>query len=320
MKVLVTGGAGHLGRALLPPLLDHPSVTEVTGIDRQLITFAHPRFQAIRADLRQGGLAALIEGTEALVHLAFVVQRGDLGRRRRNRAYMRDLNLDTARKTATLARDAGVGHFIFISSVAVYGAWPDNPSRLSERSPVRPNPGFAYAEDKAAVETLLHEELSDSGIRVTILRPHAILGPDAQPILLRLLAQRWAPRHPPPEPLIQCIWQDDVVSALLKTLASGTPGTFNLAAEPAMSLAAMKRHLHSKVHTLPYGVMRLAHRALWQFTGKMGEPGWVDALRHSLVVDSGHAHRTLDWHPAKDVPACLEAMRDRLRPVVGAPG
>lgn len=313
MKIAVTGSAGHLARALLPALCAWPQATEVTGLDARLTRFRHARFRAIRADLRQSGLAPLVTGHDALIHLAFIVQRGDLGWRRRNREHMRRINLETTEAAADLALAAGLRHFIFLSSVAVYGAWPDNPRALSERSPLRPNPGFAYAEDKAAAETLLRERLDGSGIRLTILRPHAILGPDAQPLLLRLLAQPWMPRLGPPEPMTQCIWQDDVVRAMLRTLQTGAEGAFNLAAEPAMSLPEMKRHLHRRPHAIPYGALRLMHRLQWQLTGRAGEPGWMDALRHSLVVDSTRARRELGWQPHADIPACLDAIRHHLR-------
>ncbi|MGN2393582.1 NAD-dependent epimerase/dehydratase family protein, partial [Pelomicrobium sp. G1] len=76
MKVLVTGAAGRLARAVLPARCRHARVEEVRGIDLRPAPFAHPKFQCRRVDLGAPGLDRWLAGVDALLHLAFVVLRG----------------------------------------------------------------------------------------------------------------------------------------------------------------------------------------------------------------------------------------------------
>ena len=52
-------------------------------------------------------------------------------------------------------KKAEVHRFVLSSSAAVYGAHADNPVPMTEASPLNPNPGFRYAEEKVALEQFL---------------------------------------------------------------------------------------------------------------------------------------------------------------------
>lgn len=311
MRVLLTGSASHLARVLLPRLCEAPRVREVTGIDLRPSGFTHPRYTEHRLDVRAPRLAGHLAGTDAVIHMAFVVIPDKLGRRRHDRALIRDINLGGSRNVAECARAAGVRRLIHLSSAAVYGAWEDNPPRLDEAHPRRANPGFAYGEDKAAVENWLDGfEQTGGPPQVVRLRPHVILGAQAQPLLRFLLRQPTYPRLPDPQPLTQCVWEEDVVEAMLAALLSEHTGAFNLGAEPALPFRDMIRHCHSRPLGLPYRAWRGLHRGLWRVTGAFGEPGWMDGMRHSLALDSARARDELGWRP-RDTYACLDAVLGR---------
>ncbi len=306
MKVLVTGSAGRLAQALLPQLCASPEVEHVVGIDFNPTRFAHPRLTSHRLDIRSPAVERHMIGCDAVIHLAFVVMRGALGRRRHDRAWIRDINLDGSINVFQCAARQGVRRLIHLSSAAVYGNWPDNPPCITERQSLRPLPGFAYAEDKAAVEAWLDGfEAHAPGVHVVRLRPHIILGPNAHPLFAFILRQPFFPRLPDPQPLFQCVWEDDVAEAVLAALFSGMRGSFNLAAEPALPFRDMLQHVRCAALPVPMALIRLAHRALWRFTGVAGEPGWVDGLRYSLVIDSTRAQRELQWQPRASVHECL---------------
>lgn len=307
MRVLVTGSAGRLAQALLPRLCASPKVERVVGVDLNPAQFAHPRFTAHRLDIRSPAVARHMTGCDAVIHLAFVVMRGTLGRRRHDRAWIHDINLHGSINVFQCAARQGVRHLIHLSSAAVYGGWPDNPPRITERQPLRPLPGFAYAEDKAAVEAWLDGfEAQTPDMRVVRLRPHVILGTNAHPLLASILHQPFHPRLPDPQPLFQCVWEDDVAEAARAALLGGVRGSFNLAAEPALPFRDMLRRVHRVAWPVPMVLIRRAHRALWRFTGAAGEPGWVDGLRYSLVIDSTRARRELQWQPRASVHECLD--------------
>ena len=64
-------------------------------------------------------------------------------------------------------------------AATVYGAWPTNPVPLTEDAPLRPNPGFAFAVQKAEIERLTAEwQDAHPGTTVTVLRPAPVADAD----------------------------------------------------------------------------------------------------------------------------------------------
>ncbi len=310
MRVLVTGSASHLAAVLLPRLCAAPQVERVHGVDLRPSGFAHARYSETRLDVRDRALGGLLGEVDAIVHLAFVVIPAGLGRRRFDRTWIRDVNLGGTRNVATLARRAGVQRLVHLSSAVVYGAWPDNPPRLSEAAPRRAMPGFAYSEDKVAVEDWLDAFEAQAPRPLVIrLRPHVILGPRAQPLLRALLRMPVRPRLPDPQPLSQCVHEADVADAVLAALLHAPGGAYNLAAEPALSFRDMLAVLHRHSLGLPHGLLQAVHRTAWRFTGAGGEPAWLEAMRYPLAVDSSRARRELQWRP-RDTRACLQGLRE----------
>ncbi|QKT02905.1 NAD-dependent epimerase/dehydratase family protein [Ectothiorhodospiraceae bacterium 2226] len=309
MKVLVTGSGGHLARVVLARLLAAPEITRLVGVDRRPGGLRHPKLREHALDVRAPELARLMAGVDAVVHMAFVLLPAR-GRREEARA----INVGGTQNVAALARAHGVGTLVHLSSAAVYGAWADQPPRLAEDAPLRPLPGFAYAEDKAAVEQWLdtYEQRRDSP-RLVRLRPHVILGPNALALLRLLLRQPCYPILADPQPLTQCVWEDDVAEAVHLALTRPVCGAYNLAAGPELSFRDMQRLLHRLPIPVPLGLMRAAHQLAWRFTPACGEPAWSAGLRHSLVLDTRRAERELGWTGRVTTYECLQRLFDRPR-------
>ncbi len=307
MKVLVTGSGSHLARALLPKLLAEDRITQVIGVDLRPGGLRHAKFSEHRLDIRDPQLTELMHGVDAVIHMAFVVLRSSLGKQRKNRDLIRDINLGGSRHVFELARKAGVKCLIHLSSAAVYGAWPDNPPLMDENQARRVMTGFSYAEDKNAVEDFLDEYATlDSAPRVVRLRPHVILGPHAQRFLLALLRQPFYPRFPEPQPLSQCVWEDDVCDAVLLALFHPTArGAYNLAADDTLAFRDMLR-LHQRFTLgLPFVLVKLLHRLLWWISSAGEEPGWLGGMRWSLAVSNHRAREELGWRPRYDCRTCV---------------
>lgn len=314
MRVLVTGAASHLAQALLPTLLAHPDIEAVTGLDMAPISFSHPRFRAVRANLLDPDLGQHLEGVDAVIHLAFVVMGRMLGKARKDRALIRRYNLDATQALCRAAAASGVRRIVYASSVAVYGAWPDNPPLIPETWPLRPMPSFAYSEDKAAVEWWLDTFEQEAGIpAITRLRIHAIVGPRAQSLLNLIARTRFYVQVPDPQPPTQCIWEDDVVQALLLALFSEASGAFNLAAPEPLSFKDIVSRDGRWAMPVPYGLAERAHRTFWQVSGSLGDPGWLAGLRHPLAVDTRRAETLLHWRPRHSVAECLDILRNSHR-------
>jgi len=311
MKLLLTGSASHLARSLLPRLCADTRIKQIIGVDLKPAFLSHAKYQHHQIDIRQRDqLQALMPGMDALIHLAFVVMPGDLKKNRFDRELIRDINVNGSRQVFELACEFRLSSLLHLSSAAVYGAWPDNPPQMTETQPLRAMPGFAYAEDKVAVEQILDElqQRSDAP-RIVRLRPHVILGQHAQPLLLYLLRQPFYPRFDDPQPLTQCVWEEDVSDGILRALFSTHHGAFNLAADPPLPFREMIRQQHRISFGLPFPLINALHRWLWKFSGAAGDPAWNKGMQYHLAVSSQRAHSLLGWKPQKSTTEILSTTR-----------
>jgi UDP-glucose 4-epimerase len=282
MRVFVTGSSSHLARALLPRLCASADVEAVTGVDLLPCGFRHSKFAAVRADIRDPLIGERIAGHDALVHLAFLVLRGRMGE-----AEMFDINVNGGRRVFHAAHAAGARRLVLLSSAAVYGSGEN----LDEDAPLAPLPRFLYGQHKAQLEQALAVDFPEC-VR---LRPHAILGPHAQPLLKRLLNQPCYVRLAGPQPLLQCVHEEDVARAVLLALGRDVSGPFNLAVEDSFSFRDAVRRRHRLSIPLPLPVARAAMNVAWRTFGWGGEPGWVEGLAKTLLLDCRRAAAELGW-------------------------
>jgi nucleoside-diphosphate-sugar epimerase len=176
---------------------------------------------------------------------------------------------------------------VHLSSAAVYGQGV----HVNENAPLAPLPGFLYGRHKAHLEQLLAIEFPECAR----LRPHVILGPHAQPLLRRLLRQPCYVRLPEPQPLLQCVHEDDVAQAVLLALERHACGAFNLATDDNFSFRDAIRQRHRIALPLPLSLVRQVVHLAWRGLGWAGEPAWVEGLTHTLLLNCRRAIVELGW-------------------------
>ena len=313
-RVLVTGAAGHLGRVLLPLLLADRRVAAVVAFDRVAPNLRHPKLEIVVGDILGPALASALEGADAVVHLAFVVLTGSLGRQHRDRARARAINVEGTCRVVALAQRAGARRLVYTSSVAVYGAWPDNPPLIDESWPRRPVTGFAYGEDKAEIENWLDRfESEPGGLALTRLRLHAVVGPNALPLINAIARSRLYLRLPEPQPPVQCLWEEDAACAILAAL-HGPPGVYNISAPDPVPFRDLVRVGGRLCVGVPVAGAEALHRLACRFTGAWGDPGWVAGLRYPLAVSTVRAAAVLGWRARLSVLDCVQTMRQTRPP------
>jgi nucleoside-diphosphate-sugar epimerase len=169
--VMLTGSSGFVGRHMAPALARSGWV--VRRAVRQ------PSGKADEATIDSIGPVtdwrAALAGVDAVVHLAARVHH-----RREEHAVelYRTVNLEGTLHLARCAAEAGVRHFIFVSTVLVHGRTTDGRRPFNESDVLTPR--GLYGMSKAAAEAGLRQLAQGSQMKVTIIRPPLIYGSGAK--------------------------------------------------------------------------------------------------------------------------------------------
>lgn len=175
MTVLVTGGAGYIGSHMVWELVD--AGEEVVVLDRLSTGFewaVAPEAELVVGDVGDGDLVAELiasRGIDAIIHFAgsIIVPESVSD----PLAYY-DNNTVRTRTLIETAVRAGVKHFIFSSTAAVYGAAGMEPVRedavLAPESP--------YGRSKLMSEWMLADAAAAHDLRYTALRYFNVAGAD----------------------------------------------------------------------------------------------------------------------------------------------
>ena len=172
-RVLVIGGAGYIGSALLPKLLAKGYRVRlldllIYGIEPIEEIINDPNLEVMQADFRQvDKVVEAMRNIDAVVHLGAIV--GDPACALDEELTI-EVNLMATRMIAEVAKGSNVSRFVFASTCSVYGA---NPATLDERSAL--NPVSIYARSKLASERVLMS-MAESGFGPTSLRFGTIYG------------------------------------------------------------------------------------------------------------------------------------------------
>lgn len=172
-QVLVIGGAGYIGSALLPKLLHCGYRVRlldllIFGTHPIAAVLGHPHLEICRANFLQvDKLVAAMQGVQAVIHLGAIV--GDPACAL-DETLAVGVNLMATRMIAETARCNRIRRFIFASTCSVYGA---GQHLLAEDAPL--NPVSLYARTKIDAEDLLRH-LADEDFAPTFLRFGTIYG------------------------------------------------------------------------------------------------------------------------------------------------
>lgn len=170
MRIMVTGGCGYVGSALIPALLDKGH--EVIVLDLQWFGNTlenHDNLSLAKEDIRnQKAVRHYMQGCDAVIHLACISNDVSL---ELNPALGKSINFDCFPALVREAKHAGVSRFLYASSSSVYGIKSE--AKVTEDLTLEPMTD--YARYKGECEPILMAEASDT-FCVTAIRPGAVCG------------------------------------------------------------------------------------------------------------------------------------------------
>lgn len=298
MKVLVTGGSGFLGTGVVAGLA--AAGHEVTSGDLRVPdgdgaagdTVGSVRHVALDVT-DAAAVAAAVAGHDAVVHLASVVDPDGMGR---DAAYRVDV--DGSRHVIAACVEHGVGRLVVSSSGAAYGYHPDNPVPLTEAQPVRGTAAFAYSHHKALVEHLLADARREHPqLEQVVLRIGTILGDrvDNQITALfhrpRLLKVRGSD-----SPFV-FIWDTDLVAIIVRAVADGPPGIYNVAGTGTLTIDQIAARLGKRTLTVPEGLLKAVLAVGSALRVSRYGPEQTGFLRYRPVLDNTRLRLEFGYTP-----------------------
>jgi len=306
MRVLVTGATGFVGRALSPALLQaehevsvavrNPTAADIPdGITVHAISDIGPDTDWTEA----------LSGADAVIHLA--ARTHILNETIADpTAQANRVNAEGTARLAQAAAAAGIGRFVYLSTIKVMGERSQTPFRETDT----PRPEDAYGKSKFAGEQALTETAQDSPLQPVILRAPLVYGPGVKANFLALMKLC---QFAPPLPFAavhnkrSIIYLGNLIDAicLCLTAEKAAGETYFVGDEEDLSTPALIRHLAqalgrpARLFPAPGALIRLAGA----ITGKSDA---ISTLLSDLQVNNEKIHSQLGWTPPFNVVQGLQ--------------
>ena len=323
MKVLVTGGGGFLGQAIVRQLLERGDTVSV--INRS----AYPELEALGVICHRGDIAdkqavyEAMKGVEAVIHVAAKAGPG---------LYAPDFVAANVLGTGNVldaCRHHGIPYLVHTSSPSVVHGGGDIEGG-DESLPYPDHFAAPYPATKAEAEKMVLAA-SDTTLLTCALRPHLIWGPGDNQLLPRLIEKNRAGRLrlPAPEKLIDTVFIENAACAHVLALDNLTgvataagKAYFISNGEPLPVHDILSRLLDAygetpKIRTVPRGVaMAVATvvEGIWRLLRKRSDPPLarfvVEHLATAHWYDLSAAKTDLGYEPQVSIAEGLERLSE----------
>lgn len=306
MKCLVTGATGFIGRRLCTEL----KASGHAVLPLSLHTATLPDGTSCKAlDLTRNLPDDLMAGVDVVFHLAGIAHQ------KAAPEQYQALNYSATVRLAQAAAAAGVGHFVYLSSVKAMGPAVTATPRIE--SDCR-DPEDAYGRSKWQAECALRAMPSAAAMPVSIIRPALVFGPGVKGNL-RLLASaaRLGLPRPPQGGRRSLIALDDLVEMLCLFVAPPAwgAGTWIASAEARSTreIFELLRRADGKGAGLswaPAAAWRLAAALLDRVRGNTGASTY-DKLFAAELYDNSALLAATGWQPSRTFAATAHTLFDR---------
>lgn len=213
MKSIVTGSSGFIGKRLI--ILLKKEHYQITRILRKNLSDSK---NDILCDLEKESLKdGVFHNIDTVFHLAAHVH--DISPKKKSLAPYKRLNVDATKKIAYQASREGVKNFIYVSSVKA-----SYQKSFFENAVTKKN---IYGRTKREAELELLELSSKTDMKICIIRPALVYGPELKGNLLNMkktIERGWFPPLPKVNNSRSMIHVDDLARAILLIEKKGESG------------------------------------------------------------------------------------------------
>ena len=282
-RIAITGASGFLGGTLLDAL---PSSSHVRILSRrEWDPDVRPKhLDVILGDLDDdAALAQLVKGANTVVHCA-----ASMGKKDSQKSWR--INVEGTARLARAAARAGVSHFVYVSSISVFGATRTTkvigektiPKHLQRLNP--------YARTKYEGELEVRRIGQETGLGYTIVRPTNVYGPGSGPwfeqfaSLLRRLPVAFG------RFLVDIVYVDDVVDGLLRAAAQLPDGRVYHFGHEQVPLVRFMEEVGRVIGREPRALPRALDRAVRQAIDWSYRLATGTEMSMSLVQERSYPH------------------------------
>jgi UDP-glucose 4-epimerase len=301
-RVLVTGGAGTIGSAVVRRLLSDPRWEVRIADHRPAPMWMREGAEIHTADLRDHLSArAALEDCTHVIHLAAIV--GGIANFHRLPYTLTEVNNALTGAIVHAAVDLAVERFVYVSSSMVFERATEFPT-TEEHLEVCPPPRSAYGFSKLSGEVYARAAHDEHGLRFTVCRPFNAYGPGELPDLAEpgiahavpdLIAKSLARQHPleifgSGQQTRTLTHVRDIADGIVTAMASpaGENEHFNISATEELTVAEMAALIWEACGNDP-GELELRHLESFE----------VDVQRRWPSVEK--ARRLLGWEAQVDL-------------------
>src|SRR4051812_3974003 len=118
MRVVVFGATGNVGLNLLGALSADERIESITGCARRIPDTELPKVTWQSVDITKTDLEPIVEGADAVVHLAWVIQPSH------RVEVLNSINIDGSKRVFDAVANQGISNLVYASSIGAYSPGP----------------------------------------------------------------------------------------------------------------------------------------------------------------------------------------------------